>query len=82
MHNHNCARHACLWREQLRLICDKLCDIFHLIPFFTGAGMRTGLNKMLMAPLDDRPTLSMLLFPAFPTDRWDVPPRHHTLVKS
>ena len=36
------------------------------------SGMRTGLNKMLMAPLDDRPTLSMLLFPTFPTSIWNV----------
>jgi hypothetical protein len=31
----------------------------------------TGLNYMLLAPLDDA-ARSMLLFPTFPTDKWDV----------
>ena len=33
--------------------------------------MRTGLDYMLMAPLDDDKR-SMLLFPTFPTAKWDV----------
>lgn len=33
--------------------------------------MRTGLDYMLMAPLDDA-ARSMLLFPTFPTAKWDV----------
>ena len=33
--------------------------------------MRTGLDYMLMAPLDDEKR-SMLLFPTFPTAQWDV----------
>lgn len=35
------------------------------------SGMRTGLNKMLMAPVDDD-AKSVVLFPSFPTDRWSV----------
>ena len=49
-------------------------------------GMRTGLNKMLLAPLDDV-NRSMLLFPAFPTERWNVrfklnAPRNTTIEAS
>ena len=33
--------------------------------------MRTGLDYMLMAPLDDE-ARSMILFPTFPTSQWDV----------
>lgn len=33
--------------------------------------MRTGLNKMLVAPLDDQDK-SVILFPAFPVDKWNV----------
>jgi hypothetical protein len=35
------------------------------------SGMRTGLNKMLMMPLDDEKR-SMILFPSFPTHMWNV----------
>jgi hypothetical protein len=35
------------------------------------SGMRTGLNKMLMMPLDD-PKRRMVLFPSFPVSRWNV----------
>ena len=35
------------------------------------SGMRTGLNKMLLAPLDDAKK-SMLLFPAWPVAQWNV----------
>ena len=33
--------------------------------------MRTGLDYMLMTPLDDAKQ-TILLFPTFPTDKWDV----------
>jgi hypothetical protein len=33
--------------------------------------MRTGLDYMLMTPLDDTKQ-TILLFPTFPTDKWDV----------
>lgn len=33
--------------------------------------MRTGLDYMLLAPLDDEKR-GMLLFPTFPTAQWDV----------
>eukprot|EP01052_Picozoa_sp_SAG31_P029883 SAG31_NODE_3012_length_4788_cov_2.735125_2_plen_87_part_00 len=33
--------------------------------------MRTGLNKMLLAPLDDQKK-SVLLFPAWPVEQWNV----------
>ncbi len=35
------------------------------------SGMRTGLNKMLVAPLDDQNN-SVLLFAAFPVAQWNV----------
>lgn len=42
-------------------------DVMHCIKGF----MRTGLDYMLMSPLDDEKR-SMLLFPTFPTDTFDV----------
>ena len=50
------------------------------------SGMRTGLNHMLMLPLDDV-NRTMLLFPSFPVDRWNVrfklvAPRNTTIEAS
>jgi hypothetical protein len=50
------------------------------------SGMRTGLNHMLMLPVDDA-NRSMLLFPSFPVQRWNVrfklmAPRNTTIEAS